>query len=84
MSASAGTPADQIAATGARRLSRLRRFDLVGLIITLATCVVAILWAFPLYWGVITTFKPEYEVVRPGVQLWPEHFTFENYLHVLM
>ena len=32
----------------------------------------------------MTTFKPEYEVVRPGVQLWPEHFTFENYVHVLL
>ena len=31
----------------------------------------------------MTTFKPEYEVVRPGVELWPEHFTFDNYLHVL-
>ena len=43
----------------------------------------AILWAFPLYWGLITTFKPEDEIVRPGVELWPEHFTFENYVHVL-
>ena len=41
------------------------------------------LWAFPLYWGLVTTFKPEDEVVRPGVQLWPEHFTFENYVHVV-
>ena len=41
-------------------------------------------WAFPLYWGLVTTFKPEYEVVRPGVALWPEHFTLENYGHVLL
>jgi multiple sugar transport system permease protein len=66
------------------RLSRLRQWDLIGLLITLATLVVAVLWAFPLYWALVTTFKPEYEVVRPGVQLWPEHFTFENYLHVLL
>ena len=84
MSASAEPRADQIAALGARRLSRLRHLDLIGLVITLITCVVAIVWAFPLYWGLVTTFKPEYEVVRPGVQLWPEHFTFENYLHVLL
>jgi len=84
MSASADTRADQIAALGARRLSRLRHLDLAGLVITLITCVVAVVWAFPLYWGMVTTFKPEYEVVRPGVQLWPEHFTFENYLHVLL
>jgi multiple sugar transport system permease protein len=84
MSASAEPRSDQIAALGAGRLSRLRHLDLIGLVITLITCVVAIVWAFPLYWGLVTTFKPEYEVVRPGVQLWPEHFTFENYLHVLL
>ncbi len=32
----------------------------------------------------MTTFKPEYEVVRPGLHLWPEHFTLENYVHVLL
>jgi multiple sugar transport system permease protein len=69
---------------GARRLARLRRLDLVGLVITLVTLLLAILWAFPLYWGVVTTFKPEYEVVQPGFQLWPKHFTLENYGHVLL
>ena len=42
------------------------------------------LWAFPLYWGLVTTFKHEYEIVTPGFHLWPEHFTFENYVHVLL
>ena len=54
-----------------------------GLIATIATVLAAVICAFPLYWGLITTFKPEDEIVRPGVQLWPEHFTFQNYLHVL-
>jgi multiple sugar transport system permease protein len=62
----------------------LRHLDLIGLVITLTTLVFAVVWAFPLYWGLVTTFKPEYEVVRPGVQLWPEHFTLEAYVHVLM
>ena len=66
-----------------RRLRRIRNLDLVGLLVTLATLIAAALFAFPLYWALVTTFKPEYEVVRPGVQLWPEHFTFDNYLHVL-
>ena len=83
MSASVET-ADLIAPPASRRLARLRRFDLLGLVITLITVVGAVLWAFPLYWGLVTTFKPEYEVVRPGVQLWPEHFTLENYAHVLL
>jgi multiple sugar transport system permease protein len=74
---------DPLAALAKRRLARLRHWDLVGLVFTLITLCLAILWAFPLYWGLVTTFKPEYEVVRPGVQLWPEHFTLEAYIHVL-
>lgn len=72
------------AALADRRLSRLRNLDIVGVVITLATLCLAIVWAFPLYWGLVTTFKPEYEVVRPGVHLWPEHFTIAAYVHVLM
>jgi len=68
----------------AARLAKLNRLDAVGLIITLLTLVGAVIWAFPLYWGLITTFKHEYEIVRPGFQPWPEHFTFENYVHVLL
>ena len=67
----------------ARRLKRLRHWDAIGLLITLATLLAAVFWAFPLYWALVTTFKPEYEVVQSGVQLWPKHFTLENYLNVL-
>ena len=84
MTASLGANVEIGPAPGARRLARLRRLDLVGLVITLATLLFAILWAFPLYWGVVTTFKPEYEVVEPGFQLWPKHFTLENYGNVLL
>jgi multiple sugar transport system permease protein len=84
MTASVRTGDNFIAAAGARRLTRLRRFDLIGLVITLGTLALAILWAFPIYWGVVTTFKPESEVVRAGINLWPENFTFENYVHVLL
>jgi multiple sugar transport system permease protein len=84
MTASARSGDSFIAAAGARRLTRLRRFDLIGLVITLGTLALAILWAFPIYWGVVTTFKPESEVVRAGINLWPENFTFENYVHVVL
>ncbi|THD46614.1 MAG: carbohydrate ABC transporter permease [Bradyrhizobium sp.] len=62
---------------------RLRRIDLIGALVTLATLLGAVVWAFPLYWGLVTTFKPETEIVQPGVQLWPRDFTFENYANVL-
>ena len=84
MSASAETGAELFATPRARQLARLRHLDLVGLVITAATVIGAALWAFPLYWGLVTTFKPENEVVRPGVELWPKHFTFQNYVHVLL
>jgi multiple sugar transport system permease protein len=70
--------------SSARRAARLNRLDIVGLLITFGTLIGAIVWAFPLYWGLITTFKHENEIVRPGLELWPEHFTFENYVHVLL
>jgi len=74
---------DAVAAQRARRVSRLRNLNVLGFIATVATVLAAVLCAFPLYWGLITTFKPEDEILRPGVQLWPEHFTFQNYVHVL-
>jgi multiple sugar transport system permease protein len=83
MTAAADAAQELAAAPATRRLARLRHLDLIGLVVTLMTLFLAIVWAFPLYWGLITTFKPEYEVVRPGVQLWPEHFTLEAYIHVL-
>ena len=38
----------------------------LGLFITIGTLIGAIIWAFPLYWGLVTTFKHENEIVRPG------------------
>ena len=84
MSASVEAEAEGLAPPRSRRLARLRHLDLAGLVITAATVIGAALWAFPLYWALVTTFKPESEVVRPGVQLWPEHFTIENYVHVVL
>ena len=84
MSASVELEATAASGAAARRFRRIRNLDLVGGLVTLATVIAAALWAFPLYWALVTTFKPEYEVVRPGVELWPEHFTFQNYVHVLL
>jgi multiple sugar transport system permease protein len=83
MTAATGSDRAVLPAAGAQRLALFRRFNVWGLIATLATLAAAIFWAFPLYWGLITTFKPEDEIVRPVIQLWPEHFTLANYWHVL-
>jgi multiple sugar transport system permease protein len=61
----------------------IRRWNLAGFAITLGTLVVAIIWAFPLYWGVISSLKPEDEVVRPYIELWPDTLTFSHYYFAL-
>jgi multiple sugar transport system permease protein len=62
---------------------RARYFDLGGIVLTTFTIAFAALWAFPLYWATVTTLKPEHEVVRPYIELWPDTFTLEGYVFVI-
>jgi multiple sugar transport system permease protein len=61
----------------------IRRLNIAGLAISLLTVIGAVIWAFPLYWGVISSLKPEAEVVRPYIEIWPETLTFAHYTHAL-
>lgn len=61
----------------------LQTVNFWGGVITALTVLCALLWAFPLYWGVISSLKPEDEVVRPFIELWPENLTFDHYLTAL-
>lgn len=61
----------------------LGRMNLGAGIITVLTVLAALVWAFPLYWGVISSLKPETEVVRPFIELWPDNLTFEHYVHAV-
>ena len=63
--------------------STARRLNVIGLAITLFTVFCAVLWAFPIYWGIVSSLKPDNEVVRPYIELWPETLTFEHYLFAL-
>lgn len=60
-----------------------RRWNFWGGLITAVTAVCAVIWAFPIYWGVISSLKPEDEVVRPFIELWPQTLTFEHYIFAL-
>ena len=60
-----------------------RRWNLAGALITLVTVVWAVIWAFPLYWAVVTSLKPEDEVIRAYIELWPDTLTFQHYLFAL-
>ena len=72
-----------LSATGAATIQRKRRaFDVGGLILTLITLVFALVWAFPIYWGVITSLKPESQVIAKTVELVPRTWTFDAYWEV--
>lgn len=61
-----------------------RRFrDIGGVLLTILTVIAAAVWAFPLYWAVVTSLKPEDEVIGKTVVLWPEHATLTAYFYVL-
>ena len=64
-------------------LAQLQRINKVGAVLTLLTVVAGVFWAFPIYWALVTTFKPEQDIVQPGLEIWPRHFTAEAYTHVL-
>jgi multiple sugar transport system permease protein len=61
----------------------LQRWNLWAGLITALTAIFAVIWAFPLYWGVISSLKPEDEVVRPMIELWPDTLTFQHYYFAL-
>ena len=58
----------------------LQRANFWAGVITVLTIVLALIWAFPLYWGIVSSLKPEDEVVRPYIELWPENLTFSHYV----
>ena len=70
-------------ALAARRRRLAKALDVGGLILTVLTVIAAVIFAFPLYWAMVTTLKPETEVVAPGLGLWPKVFTLDAYVHVL-
>ncbi len=41
--------------------------------------MVVLLWLFPLFWLLLTSLKPEADVVTRTLQFWPKRITFSNY-----
>jgi multiple sugar transport system permease protein len=60
-----------------------RQWNFWGGVLTLLTVLAAVIWAFPIYWGAISSLKPEDEVVRPYIELWPDTLTFRHYVFAL-
>ena len=61
-----------------------RRLNIVGGFISVITVICAVIWAFPLFWAVMTTLKPEDEVVASGFNLLPKIWTLGGYIFVLL
>jgi multiple sugar transport system permease protein len=60
-----------------------QKVNLIAGAITILTVLIAIIWAFPIYWGIVSSLKPEDEVVRPYIELWPDTLTFQHYWFAL-
>lgn len=54
------------------------RILLHALLLTLA-----FIFMFPFLWSILTSLKPMAQLFRPGLQLWPERFVWENYQTVV-
>lgn len=66
---------------GERRAHRFLDFGAIAL--TVLTIIAALVWFFPLYWAVVTSFKLEDEVLRETIELLPEHPTIGAYIYVI-
>jgi multiple sugar transport system permease protein len=76
--------AGAIAPAQTRRGRASRAFDIGALTLTLVTVVFAVLWAFPIYWALVTTLKPESQVIGKSLDFLPRTWTFDAYWHVLV
>jgi len=76
--------APAVASAQAGRVKTARALDIGALVLTLVTVVFAIVWAFPIYWALVTTLKPESQVVGKSLDFLPRTWTIDAYWHVLV
>jgi multiple sugar transport system permease protein len=70
--------------TAAPRSRSNKALDIGGLILTVITVIFAVLWAFPIYWALITSLKPEQQAIAKTIEFLPRTWTIEAYWHVLV
>lgn len=56
--------------------------DMIGLVLTVITILVALGSFFPIYWAVITSIKPDAEVISGSNSLIPNRVVFDSYIHI--
>ncbi|HZP20773.1 MAG TPA: carbohydrate ABC transporter permease [Bauldia sp.] len=63
---------------------RSSRFgDIGAILLTILTIICAVVWFFPLYWALVTSFKYENDVLSKSFSLLPEHPTLTAYIYML-
>jgi multiple sugar transport system permease protein len=65
------------------RTIRSRRISVPGLLGTLFTIFMALVWVFPLYWAIVTALKKEENTLTNPPQWFPNPLTFEAFGRVL-
>ncbi len=58
-------------------------FDPGNWVLNLLTLIFALIWFFPVYWALATSFKTDDEAVRKGVNLLPEGLHLDGYAFVI-
>jgi len=74
---------EQEPTTATVRLLKPKRPNVPGVIGTIFTLIIAAMWAFPLYWAVITSLKTETAVLSKPPSFLPRTLNFDAYVQVL-
>jgi multiple sugar transport system permease protein len=56
-----------------------RKLDIGGLLLTLLTIIAAVLWFFPVYWGIITSLRLDSDTIKE-FSLLPQNPTLSGYI----
>jgi multiple sugar transport system permease protein len=56
--------------------------DFGGVLLTILTIICAIVWFFPIYWALVTSFRSDEEAIK-SFSLLPEAPTLRSYLYIL-
>jgi multiple sugar transport system permease protein len=73
-----------VAAVAEKPVRKPRRSrDIGAILLTVLAVICAVIWFFPLYWALVTSFKFEDDVVAKHLALWPEHPTLTAYIYML-
>tara|TARA_B110000196_G_scaffold262273_1_gene234079 strand:+ start:1002 stop:1217 length:216 start_codon:yes stop_codon:yes gene_type:complete len=53
-------------------------------LLTLLSIIFALIFIFPLYWALATSFKAETEVIDPNWTFFPKSITLASYIDVIL